>query len=81
MPRVDNEEPPHKKYKDLFEASDPDKIARSLGDLAAQAGASMGGSLTQAETLVATQDEPRPAKPLAAVPEEEEECARRGPLV
>ena len=33
----------------------------------------MGESLTQAETLVGTQDEPRPTRQLAAVPEEEEE--------
>ena len=66
VPRSNDQEPPHKKFKALFEASDPDKIAQSLGD-----GMSLTGSLTQPETNMPTQE--RGGKSLAVVVEEEEE--------
>lgn len=75
MPRCNGAEPPHKKYKALFEESDPDRIAQSLNDATTQNGTFMGGSLTQPETPsdALTQERARPGKPLLAVLEEEEE--------
>lgn len=64
------EEPPHKKFKALFEQSDPDKIAQ---ELASQEAATAGESLTQPESVFSTQAQGRAARELAAVPEEEEE--------
>lgn len=75
MPRSNDVEPPHKKYKALFEESDPDRIAQSLGNAATQNGVFVGGSFTQPETPsdALTQERTRSGKPLLAVLQEEEE--------
>jgi hypothetical protein len=67
--RSTQEEPPHKKFKALFEESDPNRV----GQTPSQADLPMSESLTQAETQGVTTQGRRSKASLVAVPEEEEE--------
>ncbi|EKM57885.1 uncharacterized protein PHACADRAFT_206756 [Phanerochaete carnosa HHB-10118-sp] len=71
--RPSGDEPPHKKFRALFEESDPDRIASQLpvAQIGTSGSAASGALSSQTQTESAIRTQAR-ARELASVPEEEE---------